>query len=172
MTVLAVVTLLVSAATFSRAAWVDFMTWKIPNRTILVLVACYVIFAGVVLASGETVRFGVDVVWSLAAAFLLMAIGFVLWQLKLLGAGDAKLMFPIGLFLGWTALLPFAIWLAILAVVALLSLKLPLPAGLGATIPGMRLNEIRRTGKVPYAVILVGALFVSAWDRYATAALG
>jgi prepilin peptidase CpaA len=164
--------LFISVVAFIYAAWVDFMTWKISNRTVLVLVACYVAFAALVMATDQTERFGVNVMLSLAAASLLMVIGFVLWKLRLLGAGDAKLMFAIGLFLGWAALLPFAIWLAILAVVALLALKMPLPAGLGRTLPGMRLNEIRRTGKVPYAVILVGAMFATLWGRYAAILIG
>lgn len=143
---------------FLYAAWVDFLTWKISNRTVLVLIAWFAIYAATVLALGQAERFGLVLPGSIAAGGLLLMTGFVLWKLRLFGAGDAKLMFPVGLFLGWPQLLPYAVWLAIFALLALLALKLPLPSGAGTTMVGMRIDEIRRSGKVPYAVIMVAAL--------------
>jgi prepilin peptidase CpaA len=119
-----------------------------------------------VLALGASVGFGLFLPGSLAAAGLLLATGFVLWKLRLFGAGDAKLMFPVGLFLGWPHLLPYAIWLAIFALIALLALKLPLPAGASMTMAGMRIDEIRQSGKVPYAVIMVAALIATIMPEY------
>ncbi|TBF97710.1 hypothetical protein ELG65_02650 [Rhizobium leguminosarum] len=40
---------------------------------------------------------------------LLFALGIGLWTFGLFGAGDAKLFLPIGLFIGWNSMLPFAI---------------------------------------------------------------
>lgn len=159
-----------SAALFAYAAIIDFMTWKIPNRIVLALCAAFVIHALAALTLDVAPAIGLDMVQSLGGGALLLAIGFALWALKLFGAGDAKLMAPIGLFLGWYSLMPFAIWLAVFAVVALLILKMPLPAGLGATPAGARLDEIRATGKVPYAVILVAALFATLGPKYAAIA--
>jgi prepilin peptidase CpaA len=159
--------LLLSAILFTYAAFVDFMTWKIPNRVVLALCGAFVVYAAAAFALGVAPALGLDMVVAVGGGLLLFAIGFALWMLKLFGAGDAKLMAPIGLFLGWYSLMPFAIWLAVFAAVALLALKLPLPAGLGSTMPGMRLDEIRRTGKVPYAVILVAALFATLGPKYA-----
>jgi prepilin peptidase CpaA len=151
---------------FLHAAWVDFLTWKISNRTVLTLVGWFAVHAAVVLALGASEGFGLFLPGSLAAAGLLLATGFVLWKLRLFGAGDAKLMFPVGLFLGWPHLLPYAIWLAIFALIALLALKLPLPAGASMTMAGMRIDEIRRSGKVPYAVIMVAALIATIMPEY------
>lgn len=150
--------LLAAAILSLRIAWTDFLTWKISNRSVLFLTACFIVYAALGLALGEAARFRIDLASSLAAGFLLLVTGFLFWKLRLFGAGDAKLMFPIGLFVGWERLLPFAFGLAIFAVLALLALKLPLPLGLGMTRFGLRFDEIRQTGKVPYAVIIVASL--------------
>jgi prepilin peptidase CpaA len=165
-TLLGSLSLIVALFFFLHAAWVDFQTWKIPNRTVLFLIGWFVIYAAVVLASGQAQRFELFLPGSLAAGGLLLVTGFALWKLRLFGAGDAKLMFPVGLFLGWANLLPYAIWLAAFAVFALLALKLPLPAGASMTTVGMRIDEIRRSGKVPYAVIMVASLIATIAPGY------
>lgn len=151
---------------FIYAAIKDFLTWKISNATVLAVTATYIPFAATGLLAGPALAAKVDPVSALAAAVMLFTIGFVLWMLKMLGAGDVKLMFPVGLFTGWDYLLPFALGLIFFAVIALLVMKLPLPAGLGNTIVGMRLDEIRRSGKVPYGVVLITALLATLYVKY------
>jgi prepilin peptidase CpaA len=63
-------------------------------------------------------------------------------------------------------MLPFVLGLMFFAVIALLAMKLPLPAGLGNTMVGMRLDEIRRSGKVPYGVVMVAALLATLYVKY------
>jgi len=151
---------------FSYAAFKDFFTWKISNATVLAATVSYIPFAVTGLLAGPVLSAKVDPISALAAAVTLFTIGFVLWMLKMLGAGDAKLMFPVGLFAGWDYLLPFALGLMFFAVIALLVMKLPLPAGLGGTMVGMRLDEIRLSGKVPYGVVMVAALLATLYVKY------
>ena len=158
--------LLCSCFVFIYAAFQDFLTWKIRNTTVLAAIAAYVPFAMTGFFAGPELAAKVDPIGALAAAIMLFTIGFVLWMLKMLGAGDAKLMFPVGLFTGWGYLLPFALGLIFFAILGLLVIKLPLPAALGNTMVGMRLNEIRRSGKVPYGVIMVTALLVTLCAKY------
>ena len=151
---------------FSYAAFKDFLTWKISNATVLAATASYIPFAVTGLLAGPVLSAKVDPISALAAAVTLFTIGFVLWMWKMLCAGYAKLMFPVGLFTGWEYLLPFALGLILFAVIALIIMKFPLPGGLGNTMVGMRLDEIRRSGKVPYGVVLVTALLVTLYVKY------
>ena len=150
--------LVLALCLFVYAAWTDFKRWKIENGTVLALIAVFPFYAFAALRVGDTWPLSMNVPWALAAGVVLFGSGFLLWQFRMLGAGDAKLMFPIGLFLGWQGIPPFALGLILFAIVALLFLKVPLPYGLGNTLAGGRLNEIRESGKVPYGVIMVAAL--------------
>ncbi len=159
--------LLGSVFIFMYAAFKDFLTWKISNGTVLAATAAYIPFAATTgLLAGPALAAKVDPISALAAAGTLFTIGFVLWMMKMLGAGDVKLMFPVGLFIGWEYLLPFALGLLFFALIALLAMKLSLPAGLGNTMVGMRVDEIRRSGKVPYGFVMVAALLVTLYVKY------
>ena len=154
--VLAQLSLLAAVAVFLIAAYTDFTTWKIPNRLIFMAVGCYVPYA--LFSQMAGVQNAVEPLGGLAAAALLFVVGFVFWALKLFGAGDAKLFFPVGLFLGWPLLLPYALGLIIFAILFWLALKWPLPPTMRLTAAGVRIDEIRSSGKVPYGVVMVAAL--------------
>jgi prepilin peptidase CpaA len=151
------------------AAVTDFRSWKIPNRIILSLVALYIARTLGVAALDADFRanlFGFEnVSGDLAAAFLLFVMGVVLWMFKLFGAGDAKLFFPIGLFIGWIGLMPFSLFLLFFGVVAMIVLKAPLPVPLQMTYFFTRLDEIRATRKVPYGVVMAAAALVTMYLR-------
>ena len=156
---------------FAYAAVSDFATWRIPNWTVLALVALYTvglaaktIFAPTSVLSLLTTPdaaagfFDIHAVWSdLAAAFMLFALGVVFWLFRMFGAGDAKLFFPIGLYIGWIGLLPFAVLLVAAGALAAIVLKMPLPLPLQFSFFFMRLDEIRKTKKIPYGVVMVMA---------------
>lgn len=159
MSILISLCLLLAAALFIACAVTDFRTWKIPNTLVLAASAAYVPYGFLSQMAGW--KPAADPLTDLGAAALLFVIGFAFWAVKLFGAGDAKLFFPVGLFTGWANLLPYALNLVLLAVVAFLLLKWPLPLQVRMTAFGTRLEEIRKTGKVPYGVVMVGALFLT-----------
>ncbi|MBP2237512.1 prepilin peptidase CpaA [Sinorhizobium kostiense] len=158
---------------FLYAAWSDFRLWKIPNGTVLALIVVYALDATLRLMTakqaggalgllteedlGATLFSLNGIGGDLAAGLLLFALGFALWCFRLFGAGDAKLFLPIGLFIGWYAMLPFAMFLLIGGVLTMLALKLPLPLQFAHYAVVIRLEEIRTTRKIPYGVIMVGA---------------
>lgn len=146
---------------FLYAAWSDFRLWKIPNGAVLALITLYVLGAALRLMMaddpGATLFSPAGIGGDLAAGLMLFVLGFGLWSLKLFGAGDAKLFLPIGLFIGWQGMLPFAVFLLIGGIATLLALKLPMPLQFAQFAVVMRLQEIRATRKIPYGVIMVAA---------------
>ncbi|CAN7211330.1 prepilin peptidase [Pararhizobium sp. LjRoot235] len=148
-----------SVLLFLYAAWSDFRSWKIPNGAILALLALYCLRAVAALLTtddvGAALFSSTGIGGDVAAGLLLFVLGVALWAFGLFGAGDAKLFLPIGLFIGWHGMLPFAIFLLIGGVLALLALRLPMPLQLAHISIFMRIEEIRATRKVPYGVIMV-----------------
>lgn len=163
---LATLVMVATCLCFLYAAFTDFRAWKIHNQTVLVLVLLFAIYAACRPHVASSWLPPVDLPSAVGAGVLLFATGFLLWQFKLLGAGDAKLMLPVGLFMGWQNLLTYALFLIGFAFLIMLLLRVPLPYGLSRTWPGMRLNEIRRTGKVPYGVVMVAAFFAILYVNY------
>ncbi|MET4690637.1 prepilin peptidase [Sinorhizobium fredii] len=143
------------------AAWSDFRLWKIPNAIVLALIAVYALHAALRLLTAEdlgTALFSASgIAGDIGAGLLLFTLGFGLWSFKLFGAGDAKLFLPIGLFIGWHGMLPFAVFLLIGGIAVVTILKLPMPLQLAHLSVVMRLEEIRTTRKIPYGVIMVAA---------------
>lgn len=149
----------ISILFFLYAAWSDFRSWKIPNGAILALLALYCLRALVELLTtgdvGAALFSSNGIGGDVGAGLLLFTLGVGLWAFRLFGAGDAKLFLPIGLFIGWHGMLPFAVFLLIGGVLALLALRLPMPLQLAHISVFMRIEEIRATRKVPYGVIMV-----------------
>nr|WP_245262255.1 pilus assembly protein CpaA [Mesorhizobium sp. WSM3626] len=171
---LGVVAIVAAAGLILIAAWQDFIAWKIRNWTVLALVADYALLALIRWANpGAGILAGIDsaspLQGDLAAGLLLLTIGFVLWALRMLGAGDAKLFFPIGLFVGLNHLFSFAVGLAAGGVVVSLALQFPVPLQYQAWPALSRIEEIRKTRKVPYGVIMAAAALVAMYLRYFTA---
>lgn len=146
---------------FLYVAWSDFRLWKIPNGIVLALIALYALGAALRLMTaadfGAALFSLAGIGGDLAAGLLLFVLGFALWSFRLFGAGDAKLFLPIGLFIGWQGMLPFAVFLLIGGIATLLALRLPMPLQFAHYAVFMRLQEIRATRKIPYGVIMVAA---------------
>ncbi len=159
--------LLIACGLFAAAAVSDFRSWKIPNTLVLALVALYAVMrvGRLLLEPGLGVFSMAGLYGDLAAAGLLFVLGVALWIARMFGAGDAKLFFPIGLYIGWVGLMPFAIFLLVFGILALVLLKMPVPLQLQASMVAIRLDEIRKSRKVPYGVIMVASTFVTLFLR-------
>ncbi|MBX4959666.1 pilus assembly protein CpaA [Rhizobium lentis] len=150
---------------FLYAAWTDFRTWKIPNSLVLSLVTLYAVRAVAELLGSEDVGAALfassGIGGDVGAGLLMFMLGVMLWAFRLFGAGDAKLFLPIGLFVGWHGMLPFAVLLLVLGIVTLLALRLPVPLPVAHLAFFMRIEEIRTTRKIPYGVIMVFAVLLT-----------
>lgn len=156
---------LVAAAFFLYSAWSDFQYWRIPNGVVLVLVSVYALGAVIRLTTTQDIGaalFSLDGVGGdIGAGLLLFTLGVALWAFRLFGAGDAKLFLPIGLFVGWHGMLPFAVFLLIGGILTMLALRLPMPLAFAHYAVIMRIEEIRISRKIPYGVIMVFATLVT-----------
>ncbi|MDT8327017.1 MAG: hypothetical protein RQ750_06485 [Roseovarius sp.] len=139
---------LVAIAGFCHVARLDFLTLKIRNTAVLALCGLYVLWA----AAGGFQSLRLDLV----AGGLLFLIGLVMWFARLMGAGDVKLYFPLGLFIGFDLLGWYAILLLVASVLFMAALALAGRSRAGSGIVA-RLRDLRETRKLPYAVPMVMA---------------
>ncbi|MEL6643283.1 MAG: prepilin peptidase [Pseudomonadota bacterium] len=142
--VLSDIFLIASIACLLFIGWRDFVTLKISNQIVIVLLVLYL---------GFTATRGFDgIVDDLLAGGLLFGLTFIFWLLGKIGAGDVKLYLPVGLFIGLNGLLPYAVFLAATSILVLLVIKVGGRFAKGTTYFGKRLQELRGLGKVPYGV--------------------
>ncbi len=131
------------------AGAVDTVTRSIPNAIVLLLAACFALFAA---AAGIP---AIDVLTHLVCASAILAAGFVLFSHSLLGGGDAKLLAGASLWFGFENILPFLASVALAG--GVLSLVYLAASGIGAWF-GL---PIPRSSTIPYgAAIAAGALAV------------
>jgi len=138
------------------AIW-DVFTLTIPNRLCLALAGAFI--AAAVLAGLPPMV----VATHLACGIGMLIAGFVLFNLRVMGGGDAKLMAVVALWIGATHLGQFVTYMALaggaLAIVLLLYRVRPLPMWLVSQPWALQLHD--RKGGVPYGVaIAAGALVV------------
>jgi len=98
------VSIVAFAASAVLAALGDWSRFMIPNRLSLVIVGLWVVHALVLVLQGQSPMF---IVWSVAIALLVFAIGFALFALRLLGGGDVKLLAAATLWAAPDYVLPF-----------------------------------------------------------------
>src|SRR5208337_2800414 len=89
------------------AGAVDIVTRSIPNAVVLLLAACFVVFAAAA---------GIDIAQLIAHVLCALAVligGFVLFSESWIGGGDAKLLAGAALWFGFDNILPFLAWVAL-----------------------------------------------------------
>jgi prepilin peptidase CpaA len=146
----------------AAAAVSDLMTYRIPNVIPGVMMLLFVVFL-IVLAFGGHAMSWSDASPHLLAGALGLLTGMGLFALGWIGGGDAKFFAAALLWLGWDALLDYAIVASLLGgvlTVALIALrKLPLPAFLVRQAWFARLSDHKEG--VPYGIALaLAALLV------------
>jgi prepilin peptidase CpaA len=148
--------LLIFPAVMAFAASSDFFTMTISNRISLVLVGGFFALA---LGTGMPI---VEIANHVAAAGLIIVVGFLLFTRGWVGGGDAKLAAATALWFGWAHLLDYLLYAALLGgvlTVALLGFRsLSLPAALVGQEWAERLH--RQGAGVPYGIALAVAALV------------
>jgi prepilin peptidase CpaA len=137
------------------AALRDLTSYTIPNRISLALLAAFVPVA--LLAGMSLPALGLSVL--VGGAMLGVAVG--MFALRWIGGGDAKVLAVSALWLGWPAVMPFAVWTALagggLAVILMCGRRLSQP--IVARGPPWVGRLLTPGGDVPYGLaICVGAL--------------
>jgi prepilin peptidase CpaA len=137
--------------------WRDFLTYRISNRDVLILTS---MVAVLVLLRGPQGAM-IDLVPDLFAGALLFGLGFVMWLLGAMGAGDVKLYFPLGVLVGWSLLPIYVVFLLFASILMLVAVWLAgrFPKENGGL--RARLTEIARAKKVPYAVPMVAGAILT-----------
>ncbi len=153
----AVLVLFVLPGLLALAAGWDLVSYTIPNRLSLALVASFAVFA---LLSGLPFPL---LGGHLAAGAVALAAGFSLFAAGYIGGGDAKLFTVTALWFGFADLPSYALVAAlfggVLTLAILMGRRLPLPAGLLGQAWLVRLHD-GHSG-IPYGVALAaGALYV------------
>jgi prepilin peptidase CpaA len=138
-------------------AWHDFRTLRIRNTHVVALS----LGAALLLLPGVS-DFGFA---NLLPAVLLFVLGVVFWLFRMMGAGDAKLFFPVGLIVGLAGAALFAIALLPASLLTLAAIWAGARGWLGQGYIGRRLKELRRLGGVPYAVPIFLAALVAVLPR-------
>ncbi len=148
--------LLIFPAVMAFAASSDFFTMTISNRISLILIAGFVALA---VGTGMPVDEMLD---HAGAGGLVLAAAFILYLLKQLGGGDAKLAAATALWLGWAHLFDYLLYTSLLGGVLTLALiefrKFVMPRALIGKVWAERLHE--PGGRVPYGIALAIAALV------------
>ncbi len=126
-------------------AWEDFRKFRVRNVSILVLLGIYAVFA---IARGELQ----PTLHDFYGGLLLFFLGVAFWLAKMMGAGDAKLFFPVGCWVSLHNLFGWSLLLLFCSFILLALVKAPFPLGMRHLAVVERLDELRRGKKVPYAV--------------------
>ncbi|GGG30333.1 A24 family peptidase [Chelatococcus composti] len=151
MTDVAILTLFPALMAFAAAS--DIATMTISNRVSLALVAGFFVVA---LAAGLPLSV---IGWHVAAAALVLAIGFGLFAAGWIGGGDAKLAAATALWFGFGHLMAYLVSASLLGglltLVVLGLRKVPLPAFALGWGWAQRLHAANRG--IPYGVALAGA---------------
>ncbi|HET9936939.1 MAG TPA: prepilin peptidase [Methyloceanibacter sp.] len=140
-------------AAMTLAAVTDLFTLTVPNRIVVALALLF--FLAAPLAGLGVADIGVHAGLALAA----LALGFALFSLGLVGGGDAKLFAASCLWLGPQAIVPYALYAALIGgVLGLLLLfwrAQPLPAMLASKGWLVRLHSPNQG--MPYGIALAAA---------------
>jgi prepilin peptidase CpaA len=140
---LATVILVLAAAVLFYTAWFDLKHFKVRNDVIIVLLLLY---AAHTLVSGRWA----ELPWSLGFAGIILAALVYCYSQRLVGGGDVKLLTVALLWTGLDCALPFAVLLAVFALIHTSAVKL----GWAGT---QHLNDDARK-RIPFAPSIAAAL--------------
>lgn len=138
------------------AAVSDVATMKIPNWVSIALAAAFPIYA---LIAGMA---WTEIGWHLAFGFAVLIVGYLLFQINVMGGGDAKLIAAASVWTGVGSFGAFALWTALaggaLAIILMFARKAVQPSDAR---PAFVNRLLKPRGGVPYGVaIAAGGLVI------------
>lgn len=159
--------LAIFAAFLIFAACSDVATMKIPNWVSIALAA---LFPVVALSTGMPLA---EIGWHLLFGAAVLLIGFMLFQVGMMGGGDAKLIAAAALWTGVMGFLPFLMWTFVaggfLALILLVTRKIVKP---DEERPAFVNRLLKPRGGIPYGVaIMTGGLLALEALPFAAATL-
>ena len=149
--------LILFAGLLIYAACSDVASLTIPNWVSLAMAGAFPVFA---LAAGVGIgQIGLNFLFG----FAVLAFGFFLFQVNIIGGGDAKLMAAAAVWTGMAAFMPFAFWTALAGgAFALIVLMLRKYAPILAYAPPFVYRLLTPKTGVPYGVaIMIGGLMAA-----------
>jgi prepilin peptidase CpaA len=141
--------LLLIAGLLSHLAHQDFWHLKLPNPSIAALLLAVLGYIWI--------KYYPSWQPNLIAGGILFIMGIVFWLFGLMGAGDAKLMLPLGILIGIAGFLVFAIALIAYTLLLLIIIKLAKHLRNAQQTTLHRLYTIAEQGKVPFGIPLIAA---------------
>ena len=134
---------LATAGLLVHVASYDFKHLIVRNQASLALLVLYLLWAA--LGGFQSV------VGDLIATAALTLVALVMWLLKAMGAGDVKLYFGLGLFVGYDNLAIYTVLLLLVSILLLAGIKMSkFSSRTGGPIG--RLKKFEAAGRAPYAV--------------------
>jgi prepilin peptidase CpaA len=132
---------------FARIAWLDFVTQKISNRDVLLLLCL-----GIGSMQFMSIQAGSwwDMGLSVIVGFTLFVVLFPFWVLRKVGAGDVKLIAVVPFLTGGTDLVVFTFLLLVFSLITAAVVKYPLMLPEGAF--RLYAEHLDRKGVVPFGV--------------------
>jgi prepilin peptidase CpaA len=145
--------LLFFPALMAYSAASDLLTMRISNYISIALIVGFGVFAFAAGMSWSAIG------WHLTCAALMLTVGFGLWMVKIMGAGDVKLIASTSLWFGFMQTVEYALWFSLLGgllTVGLLKFRSqPAPDFIVRTPWLFRLHNPKE--KVPYGLALGAA---------------
>ena len=135
----------------------DVTRFIIPNWMVGVILALY----PVALYLSPT---PIDWQGGLMAFGVLFVAGFAMFALKIMGGGDVKLLAACGLWVGWSNLIEYIVYVAILGGILSIFLIVTRPICARLIEPRLAVPRLFRPKQpVPYGVAIAGALLIILW---------
>ncbi|SFV36607.1 prepilin peptidase CpaA [Devosia crocina] len=154
------VALFIFPAAMALAASSDLLTMRISNKLVIALTVAFFIVALAISMPLEQLAMHV------LCAFVVLAVAFGLFALRLIGGGDAKLAAATTLWLGFGTTLPYLAYTAlfggVLTILILVIRGIPLHPALGKMEWLARLHN-KRSG-IPYGIAMAVAGIMVYWN--------
>lgn len=143
--------LIVFAGLLLYAAVSDLRSLTIPNWLSIAMAGAFPVFA---LAMGMA---PLMIAWHIGVGFVVLAFGFALFQMRVFGGGDAKLLAAVSVWTGYALFMPFIVWTALAGgLLAIYLLMYRRYAKVGANNAAfMERLKNKKTG-IPYGIAIMG----------------